>query len=106
MELKRIDELKGGEILAKPIMTWDYQIMLPEGAKLKKEYIDKIIELGIFYVYVKEEKMEEGELVILRSEIEENIKSKVRDILERHTYHHNQGLQGLSLETDRISWTI
>ena len=34
--------------------------------------------------------MEEGELVILRSEIEENIKSKVRDILERHTYHHNQ----------------
>ena len=106
MELKRIDELKGGEILAKPIMTWDYQIMLPEGAKLKKEYIDKIIELGIFYVYVKEEKMEEGEMVILRSEIEENIKSKVRDILERHTYHHNQELEELSLETDRIISSI
>ncbi len=106
MELKRIDELKGGEILAKPIMTWDYQIMLPEGAKLKKEYIDKIIELGIFYVYVKEEKMEEGELVILRSETEENIKSKVRDILERHTYHHNQELEELSLETDRIISSI
>ena len=106
MELKRIDELKGGEILAKPIMTWDYQIMLPEGAKLKKEYIDKIIELGIFYVYVKEEKMEKGEMVILRSEIEENIKSKVRDILERHTYHHNQELEELSLETDRIISSI
>ena len=51
MELKRIDELKGGEILAKPIMTWDYQIMLPEGAKLKKEYIDKILSSG-FSMYM------------------------------------------------------
>ena len=106
MELKRIDELKGGEILAKPVMTWDYQIMLPEGAKLKKEYIDKIMELGIFYVYVKEEKMEEGEIVILKTEMESNIKSKIRDILERHTYHNNRDLEDLSLETDKIISSI
>ena len=44
---KGIEELKGNEILAKPIMTWDYQIILPEGAVIRKDYIDKLLELGI-----------------------------------------------------------
>lgn len=102
MIYKRVDELKGNEILAKPIMTWDYQIILPEGAKLKKEYIDKIAELGILNVYVKEEEIKENEIVILKSEIEESVKVKVKDILERHTYQHNQELVQLSKAADNI----
>ena len=54
MILKKIDELEGGEVLARNIMTWDYQIILPEGTTLRKDYIDKLRELGITEAYIKD----------------------------------------------------
>ena len=47
MKRMKLSELTGNEILAQSLMTWDYQIILPEGAVLKKEYIDKIEEMGL-----------------------------------------------------------
>ena len=82
MIVKSIKELKGNEILAKPIMTWDYQMILPEGAVLKKEYIDKIFELGILEVFVKEEAVPTNEIVILKSNVESSVKEKVKDIMK------------------------
>ena len=102
MILKRLDELKGNEKLARALMTWDYQIILPEGAILKKEYIEKIYELGILDVYVEDDESETNEIVILKSEIESSVKEKVKDILERHTYQHNQELVELSKTADNI----
>lgn len=101
MVLKKVIDLEGNEILARPLMTWDYQIILPEGAVLKKEYIDRIIELGILEVYVKKE-VSAKEIVILKSEIENSAKEKVKDILERHTYQNNQELAQLSNTADNI----
>ena len=69
MKRMKLSELTGNEILAQSLMTWDYQIILPEGAVLKKEYIDKIEEMGILEVYVKED--EANEIVILKNDIEE-----------------------------------
>lgn len=102
MILKRLDELKGNEKLARPLMTWDYQIILPEGAILKKDYIEKIYELGILDVYVQEDETRTNEIVILKSEIESTVKEKVKDILERHTYQNNQELAELSNTADNI----
>ena len=106
MIVKSIKELKGNEILAKPIMTWDYQMILPEGAVLKKEYIDKIFELGILEVFVKEEAVPTNEIVILKSNVESSVKEKVKDILERHTYQNNQELAELSKTADNIITNI
>lgn len=101
-----IFDLIGNEILAKPLLTTDYQMILPEGAMLRKEYIPKIMELGILEVYVKENKTT-GEIVILRSEIRDGITEKVRGVLERHTYRHDNGeLAMLSEAADRIISTI
>ena len=69
MKRMKLSELTGNEILAQSLMTWDYQIILPEGAVLKKEYISKIEEMGILEVYVKED--QENEIVILKNDIEE-----------------------------------
>lgn len=102
MILKRLNELKGDEKLARPLMTQDYQVILPEGATLKKEYIDKIYELGILGVYVKEEELETNEIVILKSEVKSTVKEKVQDILERHTYRNNEELIELSHTADNI----
>lgn len=104
MILKKLEELEGNEILARNIMTWDYQIILPEGAEIRKEYIDKLNELGIKEVYVKEERS--GEIVILKSEIEKSVKETVKDILERHTYQNNEDLENLGEAADNIISTI
>ena len=99
---KKITELQNGDILAKPIMTWDYQIILQPGATLKTDYISRLEELGITEVYVEEEETESGEAAILKSDMEKSIKEKVKDILERHTYQNNQELEQLSKTADNI----
>lgn len=102
---KGIEELKGNEILAKPIMTWDYQIILPEGAVIRKDYIDKLLELGIYEVYIKEEKS--SEIVILKDDIQKSVTDKVRVILERHTYQrNNEELEALCKAADDIITNI
>ena len=104
MKRMKLSELTGNEILAQSLMTWDYQIILPEGAVLKKEYIDKIEEMGILEVYVKED--EANEIVILKNDIEKTIRNKVKSILERHTYQNNKELQGLTQAADEIITNI
>ena len=76
MKRMKLSELTGNEILAQSLMTWDYQIILPEGVVLKKEYISKIEEMGILEVYVKEDQA--NEIVILKNDIEKTIKRKVK----------------------------
>ena len=82
MKRMKLSELTGNEILAQSLMTWDYQIILPEGVVLKKEYISKIEEMGILEVYVKEDQA--NEIAILKNDIEKTIKRKVKSILETH----------------------
>ena len=105
MILKKIDELEGGEVLARNIMTWDYQIILPEGTTLRKDYIDKLRELGITEAYIKDEQKTE-EIAILKSDMEETIRTTVKDILERHTYQNNEELSELNSTADNIITTI
>lgn len=104
---KKIDELVGNEVVAKPLMTWDYQIILPEGAMIRPDYIQKLKELGIIEVWVKEEILiENNEIVILKNEVESTVKQKVKDILERHTYHNNEELIELSATAEDIVCSI
>ena len=79
MKRMKLSELTGNEILAQSLMTWDYQIILPEGVVLKKEYISKIEEMGILEVYVREDQA--NEIVILKNDIEKTIKNKVKVFL-------------------------
>lgn len=105
MILKKLEDLTGDEILGRDLLTWDYQIILPEGARLRKEYIDKLFAMGIKEVYIREG-IESTEIVILRSEIEESVKSTVKEILERHTYQNNNDLVHLCNAADNIISSI
>lgn len=102
MILKRIQELNGDEILARNIMTLDYKVILPMGVTVRKEYIERLKELGIEEVYVRDKEASEKEIVILRTEIEESVKKTVKDVLERHTYRNNGELVELSEAADNI----
>lgn len=106
MKRKRLDEINEGEILARPLMTWDYQVIMPAGAALRKEYIDRISDLGILEVYVEDEKTEQNQYSILNNNIKNTVNKKVRDILERHTYQNNEELAELNSAADNIITTI
>lgn len=103
---KKITDIQDNDILAKPILTWDYQVILPQGATLKKEYRKRLEELGITEVEVKDKESEIDQIIILKADIENSIKEKVKDILERHTYQNNQELAELSKTADSIISTI
>ena len=42
MNIRKISDLIGGEILARTVMTSDYKILLSKGTVLSKEYIEKL----------------------------------------------------------------
>lgn len=103
MKLIKVNELKGGEILAKPIITTDYKILLSEETVLRAEYLDKLTELGISEVYIKDKDyVHVQEVVLLKSEVEESFKKKVKEVLEKHTYSNNEELIQLSTTADGI----
>ena len=103
---KRLRELAGNEILARDIINEDYRVILPKGAKIRRDYIRKLDELGITEVYVKVDDSKASEIAILKIETESAIREMVRDILERHTYHNNQELAELGEAADDIIATI
>ncbi len=103
MKLCKVDELKGGEILAKAIITPEFRVLLSDEIKLQPEYIDKIKEFGISEVYIKDEDQVHGqEVVLLKSEAESIFHDKVKSILEKHTYSKNDELMELSKTADNI----
>lgn len=101
MIIKKIDELEGNEVLARVLTTWDYQVILPAGAVIRPDYIEKLKDLGITEVCIQEP---EGnhEILILKSDIECSVKEKVKDILEKHTYRNNEELEELCKTADSI----
>ena len=102
-----IDKIKGGEILAEPVMTDRYQILLAEGVALQKEYIEKFKELGITEVCIREEEKTTEtevteEVMAARTELQNKLKDQVKNVLERHIYQENKELQKLGDAAEAI----
>lgn len=107
MKLIRVEDLKGGEVLARAIMTPGFRVLLSEETLLRPEYIEKIRELGVTEVYVKEQdQVHTQEVVLLKSDLENSFRKKVKSILEKHTYSKNQELMELSQTADSIITNI
>lgn len=104
MKICRVSQLKGGEVLARAVLTDSYQVLLGEGTRLLPEYIKKIQQLGIDEVFIENQDSEKME--VLREETETHFKEKVRDILEHHTYSHNQELAQLAEIADSLITSI
>lgn len=107
MRSKKVSELKGNEVLARAILTEDYITILPEGTILKAKYIQKLQELDVKKVYIVDEENDMAEeVMILKSDMENHVREKVKDVLERHTYHHNDELAELCDAADNVIGSI
>ena len=102
MKLLKLDEITGEEILARSIMTEDYQELISEGGRIRKEYIPKLRELGITEVYVKDEKIDAESIVILKKEVNKKCKEKVQQIISKHTYRKSEDMIEISKTADNI----
>ena len=92
MKLLKLEQITGEEELARAIMTDDYKELLSEGARLKKEYIPKLRELGITEVYIKDKVSDPKALVILKEEVNKSCKQKVQNIISKHTYRSSEDM--------------
>ena len=81
MKLLKLENITGEEELARAIMTDDYKELLSEGARLKKEYVPKLKELGITEVYVKDKVSDPKTLVILKEEVNNCVKELSNEIM-------------------------
>lgn len=59
MRLEFIDRVKEDETLGKNILTNDGKILLRAGIKLNYRYVEKLKELGVFFVYVEDNRLED-----------------------------------------------
>lgn len=92
-----IYDIRGGEILANPIMTSTYQILLSEGTVLSKEYIENFKQLDISDVYVYEEQdLINRDIIKERKEAINICKNQVKGILEKHIHSNDKDLEKLS----------
>jgi len=102
MKLLKLEQITGEEELARAIMTDDYKELLSDGARLKKEYIPKLRELGITEVYVKDKVSDPKALVILKEEVNKTCKQKVQSIISKHTYRHSEDMVEIGKTADDI----
>ncbi len=95
MKLKNVNELKGGEYLCKPVCIGENTVLIYENTCLKEEYIKKLKELGVQYVYIKDEHedIQDEEEIDTRNEISNDYFNKVKSILERHVYTNKSDLK-------------
>lgn len=85
---KEVKNLKGGEYLARPVLLNSNSILIYEGTRLKKDYIEKLIELGVYSVYIKEPaELEKKEYSIseLQIDLRDTYRNNVKELLEKHT---------------------
>jgi HD-GYP domain-containing protein (c-di-GMP phosphodiesterase class II) len=59
MRLEFIDRVKEDEILGKNILTNDGKILLRSGVRLNTRYMDKLKELGVYFVYVEDNRLDD-----------------------------------------------
>lgn len=105
MKLRNVSDLKGGEYLAKPVCIGKDIILIYEGTCLKEEYINKLKELGVHYVYVRDEDIDdeiEEEKDVKKDTIVEDYREKVRNLLEHHLYSSRAELAELKDIANKI----
>lgn len=107
MKLVSINDIKGNEKLARHILTESGTELMAKGTLIKEEYIDKLKELGIQYVFIDDsvfvdidfEKESPG---IIKEKVKEESRALVKKILEKHIYKNTSELSEICYAADII----
>ena len=93
----KTEQIKGREILAKDIYSDGGVVLISEGTILKKDYVEKLLELKITDVFVEDEISREIQVQdITEEKIREQCSEKLEDTLERFSYASGEERRELS----------
>lgn len=103
MKCKSIDALKGGEVLAEPIVSQRQDTIIPRGTVIKTEYLPLIASMGIQTVLI-EDPYEDYETPhpIIETPHFDYFVGRVKGIMEGHVYHSNSSLREFEMIANEI----
>lgn len=91
-----LKNIKGGEILAQDIITEYDTLLISAGIALRKEYIHRLIDLGITYIYVEDEYAKGiKKEVITEIVIKEQCQKEVQQTLDNFTCSGSNELESI-----------
>lgn len=97
------EHIKGRELLAKDVRGASGVILISAGTILKREYVDKLLELNVTDVFVEDEiSMGIQTQDITEEKISEQCAEKLKDTMERLSYASGQELQELTRVTTEV----
>lgn len=105
MVRKSIDQLEGGEVLAKHIVTESGFELMASGTVVRRDYIKRLKELNYEYVFIKEQGIDidfEQPDYIVKKEVREKSIKDVKNVLERHIYKNSTDIEKLCQVADTI----
>jgi putative nucleotidyltransferase with HDIG domain len=107
MRIISVDSVKGNEMLAKDIMNSNDAVLMTSGTIVKKEYVKRLKELNIEYIYVEDEFAEGVNLTeSLEIQIKEQCQKAVMEILQKYSYHYASELEDIKFVADEIIYDI
>ena len=103
MKCKSIDVLKGGEVLAEPIVSQRQDTIIPRGTVIKTEYLPLIMSMGIQSVMI-EDPYEDYEMPhpIIENPHFDYFVGRIKGIMEGHIYHSNSSLREFEMIANEI----
>lgn len=103
MRIISVDSITGNERLAKDILSSNGTILIAMGTLMKKDYIFRLKDLKIDFIYVEDEIGKGVNLVdSLELQIKEQCQEYIRDILCKYTYNEETELEDIKLVADEI----
>lgn len=107
MRIISVDSIKGHELLAKDITNDSNSILMTAGTIVKREYINRLKELDIEFIYVEDDIAQGVTLTdSLELQIKEQCQATVREILTKYTYHSKGELEEIIIIADEIIYDI
>lgn len=103
MRIIALDSVIGNEILAKDIININNTTLMPSGTVMKKEYVPRLKDLKIEFIYVEDELGEGVNLVeSLEIQIKDQCLDNMKDILNKYSYNSETELEEIIAVADDI----
>ncbi|KAJ50883.1 putative nucleotidyltransferase with HDIG domain [Clostridium tetanomorphum] len=108
MRLEFINRVTENDILGKSILTSDGKILLRAGIKLTNTYIKKLQDIGVFYIYVEDERLEDVEVEDQQlSELKQFTMKSMSEIVKNiHSCNGKELRQSLGVVEELVEYII
>lgn len=103
MRIISVKAVKGSELLARDIILKGETVLMTAGTVVKKEYVSRLIDLDVEYIYVEDEIAQGVNLVnSLELQIKEQCEEAVRKLIINNSYQFGTDLEDIKHVADDI----